>query len=1811
MANNKLIVQHRRGTAEQWESSGIVPYDGEIVIEECADGTFKTKIGDGVNTFPNLPYQNLDKEIAELKQYVDGKVVDGLLYEDNKLYLTLGGEVVSEPVEIAGGSGGAGGATYIVTLQNLMESRYITVSEGSEVNIKFSYSSVDADDINDGEGVGTLYVNNISVATMVIAQGENSLDITQYLKSGENAIKLRVANSEGSSRMLTYSVSVISLSVSTTFNELDSYSGNVTFMYVVTGSGLKTIHFVMDGVEIGTTETTATGRSLGYTIPAQSHGSHIFEVYATSSVNEVTVKSNIVKLGMLWIGDSMLPAIISTFTTTSAIQGEVLTVPYMVYDPTSENAAVMLSVIKEDGAAYSVKNLTVDRTAQNWTVQDFPTGNITLKIICGSVSVSFPINVQKSTFTLEPISDGLTLEFSAEGRSNNEQNPESWSYNNMVALFDGFGWAGADGWLDDSNGATMLRFLPGDTMTIPLKIFEDDCRSTGLTIEVEMATRDVRDYESVVISCMSNERGFKVASQYAELKSEGSNVSMQFKEDSRVRVTFIVEHRNLNRLIYIYINGILCGATQYPEADNFSQSPAVGITIGAESCGIDLYRIRCYKKGLTRYEELNNYICDRPTLADRIEAQKRNDILDESEEVSIAKLPMDLPYMIISCPELPQYKGDKKQCTIEYVNRIDPSKSFTASGVQINVQGTSSAGYRKKNFKISYKKGFDMTESGEHVDGYKLRDTSIPAKVFTMKADVASSENANNVKLVDYYNTLCPYKTPPQVADSRVRQGVDGIPIVIFWENTGATPSVTRFEGKYNANDDKSSVEVFGLTEGCESWEFRNNTSNRMLFKVSDYGDGWLNDFEARYPEDNIDFTNLKRMTDWVVSTDREQATDGVLETPVIYNGIQYTTDSSDYRLAKFKTEFEDYFIKDAMIFYYLFTEIFLMVDSRAKNFFASTFDGIHWMPLPYDYDTALGINNEGVLAFSYDLEDTDTVGGENVFNGQTSVLWCNIRDVFGNDIKKMYQDLRSEGYLSYEVLRDIYIKHQSAWPEALWNEDAYEKYLQPLIINNDKTYLPMIQGDKSSQRDWWLFNGFRYRDSKYYCGDALKNVITLRCYATGDITVTPYSNIWPTIKYGSYLVAQRGERNIPYTLKCPLDEMNDTEVYIYSADRIGNIGDLSGLKVGFADFSMAVKLQSLILGSNVDGYENTRLETVNVGNNELLTLINVENCTSLTQTVDLSGCTGLETVKAKGSAVTGLSLPNGGHLKTLELPATITNFTVQNQQQLESVTFEGYGALTTLRVENSTNIPIEAIFDNAINLNRVRLMNVEWTASSSDELAKTINKLKTCIGMDANGNNTKTAIVNGRVRVPAVDDALLADIGTNFPDLIVVVGDVACYIVRYINADGTLLYTTHMTEGSEPIDPVAKGLISTPTREGTGDIQYTYNGWSNMPATITGNTAIIASYKETYLVVFLNYDGSLLDSQWIDNGEDAEDPVTNNIIEKPTRPQTVQYNYVYIGWDKNLTNITAPIDITAQYDAIIRSYTVRFLNNDKVLETQTVEYGQAATYTGQTPIKLDVDNPDDYVFTGWTPNPSYIEGDLDCYASFKFTGYIEDSWVEIVDSIVDGTYATKYKVNRLKETTLTYSDGTSDTIDIELVDFNHDDLADGSGKASISWIVKEVPSKLVTANQSVTNVGGWEGSALRTHVKNIIYNALPDDLKAIVKPVIKKASAGAKSTEIIESTDSVWIPAIVEIDGTYTNATTYPVYAQEGSTYAAYTSKNKRIKYNSTGESYVNYWTRSADVGSVNSFHCVYNNGAISSFGADFPMGVAFGFCI
>ena len=132
----------------------------------------------------------------------------------------------------------------------------------------------------------------------------------------------------------------------------------------------------------------------------------------------------------------------------------------------------------------------------------------------------------------------------------------------------------------------------------------------------------------------------------------------------------------------------------------------------------------------------------------------------------------------------------------------------------------------------------------------------------------------------------------------------------------------------------------FGFETGDESWEILNNTSSRVLWKNADFStDEWLNDFEGRYPDGNTDSAKLSQLSAWIASTDQDAATGQTLSAPVTYADVTYTTDTAEYRLAKFKAELSEHIELESACFYYLFTELFLMVDSRAKNMFPTIFE--------------------------------------------------------------------------------------------------------------------------------------------------------------------------------------------------------------------------------------------------------------------------------------------------------------------------------------------------------------------------------------------------------------------------------------------------------------------------------------------------------------------------------------------------------------------------------------------------------------------------------------------------------------------------------------------------------------------------------------------------------------------------------------------------------------------------------------------------------------------------------------------------------
>ena len=1386
--------------------------------------------------------RQVEQNSADLEDMQDGigrvemdlsEKVDGAYVENGVAYFCCGDDVLFTITGIGGSGSGSDTALTDLLFQNTTGWVTKTMSAEGTCLLGFNWSS-EADGYSTGNGTLSIQVRGVTVMSRTVAQGAVEADVARYLQTGSNRIKATITDSYGNVKSIVFTVVVISLTVSSSYDHSQIQTGAFDVAYTVTGSGEKSVKFVMDGTQIGTAVITTSGRQSTYTVPSQAHGAHVLEIYAESTVDGASVESNHLYLTVMCVASgNTTPIIASSYSAVQLAQYDSAVIPYYVYDPSSMAADIAITV---NGSPYG--SLTVDRTLQYFVYRVRETGTLTITITCGLTSRTFELTVVQSDMDIYPETGNLVLHLTAEGRTNSEVSPGNWAYGSISAAMTGFNFS-SDGWILDDDNNTVLRVTGDARVVIPYQIFGSDFRTTGKTIEIEFEAHDVRDYDAEIITCWNNNRGLKLTAQNALLASEQSSISTQYKEDEHVRVAFVVEKRSENRLMYIYINGIMSGVVQYPADDDFSQASPVGISIGSSQCTVDIYNIRVYDNDLTRYQILTNWIADTQDINEMLARYERNDIYDAYGEVVIDKLPTDLPYMTLTPtgdnPHLPQYKGDKTQTSVLFVDESGTFVEFEAAGAQNNVQGTSSQYYPRKNYKISYKGGFMV--SGELVSVYALREGAVPTNAFTYKADVASSEGANNVELARLFNMVAPATPGMTNGTTGVRQTIDGFPIVMFHNNG----SVTSFIGKYNFNNDKGTAEVYGFGEGDESWEIKNNTSDRVRFKSADFtGDAWKEDFEGSYPEDYTDTTNLAAMCGWVVSTEGD--------------------------VSKFRNELSDWFNVENCIAYYLFTEMFLMVDSRAKNAFPTYWASEdRWYWRLYDADTAIGINNEGALAFGYELEDTDTTGsGADVFNGQDSVFWNNLRQAFSSEIQSKWQSWRSTGTMSYPIVERMFEEHQAKWPEAIFNEDAYFKYIQPLVNDGDGTYLPMAQGSKAEQRKWWLYNRFRYMDSKYSAGDSLTDYIQLRGYAKDNITLTPYAHMYAAVRFAQTLVKQRALKGSSYVMACPLDTVNDTEIYIYDASRLASVGDLSGLKVGLADFSRATKLQEIKVGDSDQSYTNGNLTNLVLGNNTLLRVLDARNCVNLAQPVDLSGCINIEELYFEGTAITGLNLPNGGIIEVLHLPATVTNLTIRNQQKITDFELNSYSQITTLRLENAS-IDGLPVFMGMANNGRVRLLGVNWETETYEEAEALLNKLFGSRGLDESGNNTQLAQVSGDYHASVISDYHLEEF-ENYPDLNVTYDSQIGHrwlLNKYLN-DEIDAYEDDQLIRVAPYAMCGRhGTVDFPSVEaiGTNAFSYSYIPYAYFPEVASAGTLAVGYCSELTYAIFpkLNVDSVFL----------------------------------------------------------------------------------------------------------------------------------------------------------------------------------------------------------------------------------------------------------------------------------------------------------------------------------------------------------------
>ena len=1694
------------GTA--WESGGVynsvaVQTDDSLSIQDMAADSYA--VGQAISQI-DTRLENISIDVDDLGLYQDPDT--GYVYPTYQGISSQNGI----PLAASGGGGGGGGGDInnaILTVQNTTGWLSKTVSRGSSCAISINWSSLE-DEISTGNGSARITVNGIVKGVVQIQQGSISINIGPYLNIGNNVVKVRISDIYDNGQTITFNVVVANFSISSTFIATTPFTEDITFPFIPIGQATKTIYFILDGVQLGTLTTSASNRQLTYKIPAQSHGAHSLRCYFEVELNGETIRSNELYFEFMSVVQGNNSVIItSSFNETSINQFSSVVVPYKVYNPISNTTNIELYL---NNTLISTQSVTSEE--QSFSFRANTAGTNTFKIQAGNVYKTITFNVVASAIQVNAITEDLALYLHPHERSNGE--PEEfrniWSYGNISANLQNFNWK-TNGWLIDDNGVNVLRVNSGATVTIPYQIFATDFKTSGKTIQFEFASREVTDYTAPILSCYSGNIGLKLTSQSVLFKGAQTEISTLYKDNEHIRVSFVIEKQNENRLILIYINGIMSRAIQYASGERFTQLSPVDITIGSEYCGIDLYNIRIYNNNLTRREILTNWIADTQIGADLVDRYTHNNVYDQYDNITIANLPNDLPYMILQAPELSQYKGDKKTISGSYTDPVSPSKSFTFTGCQLNVQGTSSAVYYRKNYDLQFKNGF-TTNSGV-INNYALKPDSIPFNRFVLKADVASSESTNNTGLTMFYNDTCVYVTPEERTNSKVRWGIEGIPIVVFWYNTETQE--TSFLGKYNFNLPKRAPEPYGYSGNMESWEFERNNSANVKFQDDDFEalswneleqvwyPTWYDDFEARFPSDEWrDYSKIKELISWVKSTWRDQATNESLSTPVSYrlnttvtvndyssdssytvvdeqdgsgNNTGYkiftfTKDTPAYRLTKFKAQINDYVEIRSAIFYYLFTELFLMIDSRAKNMFigfkGSTIqDANRAMDRkavfePYDMDTAIGTNNSGVLMFGYYLEDTDTVssiisGGEggsqaNVFNAQDSVFWVNLRDSFHSEITQMYRDLRAgtvkDGtntnvQWSYRIIENLFENHQAKWPEAIFNEDAYVKYLVPLVdpvtvdestgqlIKTDR-YLTMLQGSKAEQRKWWLYNRFRYLDSKFATGEASSNRITARLFNNGTLTITPAVDMYVGVYFGGGTTVALKRTNANNTASFPYQAgttAQEMETWIDSGDMISDVGDLSVFLPNELDFSKATKIKRLQIGSNANGYSNTNLTTLNVSNCTLLEYIDVRNCPNLAITVNLQGSPGLKQAYFEGTSITGVDLVDGCPIETLHLPSTITSLTLLNLNKLEDFTIGSYSHITRLFLANidSTVINPITVLQALPNNTQVNIQGLHLEASSKSDIDTLYTLLKNMKGIkrDKVGNNwiyeeeDIGRTISGSIHISALSGAEIAAYQADFP-YIAINADSVSSTVTYKNYDGSSTITTEtVLKNTQNPHPNAT-YSGQPSRTSTQQYDFTFAGWSTTPGgaaeanaqqDIQGDRTLYAAYTSTvrtYTVYWQNANGTILET---DTGVPYGATPTYNGATPTYNGQTST------GWSPAITPVTDNITYTANY---IPHYSVTFYDKDfKPLQTLSVQEGYDAIYTGETPVGEEGE-----IFAGWNNfttnihethyyrpvfNPIMVEPDLK-YLQYSIDGN---------NIIITGVNSANIKADNLKYLTI------------------------------------------------------------------------------------------------------------------------------------------------------------------------------------------------
>lgn len=1650
--------------------------------------------------------------VTKLEDHDAGRAVT-LAYEDSNLWLVdENGEQLGESVTITGGGGGGTSVAYAVKIVSNPDSLGTTfdvtpATKDADSKVSFcwyatqngaAYTPANATLRIEVNGTVVKTINNASPVEDPESIQEPDFiteNVASYLRNGENTVRVRISFTSEEERTIqqqkTWYINLYKtdLSWSLAGRDIAYYDAQrLSMTFFVESIAHTTLHyqFVNSQEEIVSSATVndADG-TIARTIDIPEGETTLFAwlsytlrgtTYETTKISAVMVRG---------VAETTLSVL---DTSIEADQYDTLAIRWMASGPDTS-----YSVEKRvNGTLISTES--VERTMQIWRYKCRETGTFTLTLKCGSVAKNITV-VVNAVEGLAPVTSGLIMDVDPAGHSNSEANKDNFGYidgngnNHPFTFSPNFDWVNGGFQTDPATGATVFVIRRGTWINFDRGLFrrDDNTATAGKCILMQFQVKDCVDYDAKVgSSYYANDRlGLRLNAHDAVFEGGGRNVKVNYCEESLIELGLNIDVTKTRKLandafsgIYkFWLGGTPANSAPFTVGESFAPASDTNpFKIGSDDCDIWLYRFKMYNQGLSDGEMLRNFIVDCPDKEELSERYNRNKIFvnDNALEgtISVEKLTAACPELFIieiSASEFPQGKGSKNAKPCSIVCTKGGVKQFEAPNAKYTLQGTSSMNY------IAAAGNLDIDISADWPSGYAMTSNSIKVSYFNLKANVASSENANNVCAADLFNTYYPIKSLAQKKDSRVRNTVEGHPCAVFIHNSGsgnlilgsatddsgtthngrvleADKTILYFAG--DMNNSKNNTAVFGQSDKEDDdenqlfcVEFLSNGQTRSRFKASDFdNECWNkekepiapkgNHFEFRYVPDGKEKAakeKFKKMQQWVWMTDcypdpntgyqfsRDDLPDG---TPV--------EEHRAYRREKFKNELSQYFDIDGLAFYYVFTEFFLAMDQREKNQFCSyepdkNGDWKFNFSKFYDADTILGIDNLGNMSLTYGLEDHPTTENTGKLSDdwvydtgkgydQEPVLWANLRECFPGKIKEWYQALDGTLFSASKLITK-FRNYQKIRPEALMIESYNGVYDDPYIRAGETTYLEsMFYGQKAEQREQFLKYQQIYMSSKYSSNTATNNALQIRSNPRQD--AADFRKELTFIPYSDmYCCVGKDSNNIWDKQRVSKGEsVTLTDL----ADVDNTVRDNVFVNVYSINNIKHVSTAAYLYPARYTVGNAAKLQDMLLGAGD-----NYANTNALSvspETVPLA-----EEIDLRGQFLVGntvaLDLSNNKWLKRLYL---------QNSG-VTGVTFADGCPLTETRLGK--------------NVQRIRAKNLNHVTAFTFE-NNDYSALRSLLVENSVGFPLKAILDNAF----SLTNIRLTGVDLQWADASTLMRIAMDDNVHGITADG-------VDDGTSA--PIIKGTVTFDNISDADKATLQEKFGNGLTINGGGGSAL-------HLVTFYNGE-KVFAKEYVLHGGNATDP-RNAGYGTPTKAADAHYTYAFSGWRGNLTNITKDVDIYAEYAETVRTYRVTFFNGDEEIYHVDAQYGAEVQYSDATAVaagKPPYPLKDTKLCVGFSADGGStitdtftVHGNIDAKAQFETVAVPtnpkslnECSWAEIKAIVENGSLADngKWVANGIEWFATTYPSAAT-TGNAKAVTINYTVYEDRAGTTGKKW---------------------------------------------------------------------------------------------------------------------------------------------------------------